>query len=127
MVSTKKQVDTMHSKTLQRRRHSDDLKAQVLHECSQPGASVAAIALSHNLNANLVHKWRHRALRDLVAPQPPAPPPFIALPVHPVPEPAPVPPADIRIELRRGAATVSVSWPVSAAGECAAWLQEWLR
>jgi len=55
MVSTKKQVDTMHSKTLQRRRHSDDLKTQVLRECSQPGASVVAITLRHNLNANLVH------------------------------------------------------------------------
>jgi transposase len=43
------------------------------------------------------------------------------------PEPTPTPPADIRIELRRGAAMVSVSWPVSAASECAAWLREWLR
>ena len=127
MVSTKKQVDTMHSKTLPRRRHSDDLKAQVLHECSQPGASVAAIALRHNLNANLVHKWRRRARRNLVAQQLPAPAPFIALPMHPVSEPASVPPADIRIELRRGATTVSVLWPVAAAGECAAWLREWLR
>ena len=127
MVSTKKQVDTMHSKTLPRRRHSDDLKAQVVRECSRPGASVAAIALSHNLNANLVHKWRRLAAGDLAAQQPPAPAPFIALPVPSVPEPSPTPPADIRIELRRGAATVSVSWPVSAAGECAAWLREWLR
>ncbi len=127
MVSTKKQVDTMHSKTLQRRRHSDALKAQVLHECSQAGASVAAIALSHQLNANLVHRWRRLAARDLAAQQPPAPAPFIALPVYPAAEPAPVPPADIRIELRRGATTVSVNWPVAAVGECAAWLQEWLR
>jgi hypothetical protein len=39
------------------------------------------------------------------------------------------PPAagDIRIELRRGASTVTISWPAQAAGECAAWLREWLR
>jgi transposase len=24
---------------------------------NRPGASIASIALSHNLNANLVHKW----------------------------------------------------------------------
>jgi len=34
---------------------------------------------------------------------------------------------DIRIELRRGATTVSIAWPGAAAGECAAWLREWLR
>ena len=119
----------MQSKTLTRRRHSDDLKAQVLRECSKPGASVAAIALAHGLNANLVHKWRRRAARRS-EPQPvpqPSPPPFIALPMLAAPGPTPTPPADIRIELRRGAATVSVNWPVSAASECAAWLREWLR
>ena len=117
----------MKSKTLPRRRHSDDLKAQVLRECNEPGTSVAAVALRHSLNANLVHKWRRHAQCDLAARQSPAAAPFIALPVYPVPEPVPALAADIRIELRRGAATVSVSWPVSAAGECAAWLKEWLR
>lgn len=116
----------MESKTPTRRRHSDDLKAQVLHECSKPGASVAAIALSHGLNANLVHRWRRLAACESEALRAPIAP-FIALPLMPPAPPAPPPPADIRIELRRGAATVSVSWPVSAAGECAAWLREWLR
>lgn len=32
-----------------RRRHSEELKAQVLAECAQPGASVAAVALAHSL------------------------------------------------------------------------------
>jgi transposase len=34
---------------------------------------------------------------------------------------------DIRIELRRGATTVAISWPAQVAGDCAAWLREWLR
>jgi uncharacterized protein (DUF433 family) len=34
------------------------LKARVLAECMQLGASVAEVAMSHGLNANLVHKWR---------------------------------------------------------------------
>ncbi|WP_339437805.1 transposase, partial [Pseudomonas sp. EL_65y_Pfl1_R32] len=40
-----------------RRSYSKSFKAQVIQECAQPGASIASIALSHNLNANLVHKW----------------------------------------------------------------------
>jgi hypothetical protein len=37
------------------------------------------------------------------------------------------PPADIRIELERSGVSVSVSWPVSAAAECATWVREVLR
>ena len=41
-----------------RRVHSAEIKLKVLAECRQPGASVAAVALAHGLNANVVHKWR---------------------------------------------------------------------
>lgn len=34
---------------------------------------------------------------------------------------------DIRMELKRGALGVSIAWPISEAGECAAWLRELLR
>lgn len=47
----------MHPKTLIRRKHSPEFKAQVLAACRQPGASIAAIALAHGLNSNVVHKW----------------------------------------------------------------------
>ncbi|AZE56906.1 Mobile element protein [Pseudomonas synxantha] len=40
-----------------RRSYSKSFKAQVIQECAQPGASIASVALSHNLNANLIHKW----------------------------------------------------------------------
>lgn len=33
----------------------------------------------------------------------------------------------IRLELRRGASSVSLQWPATAAAECGAWLREWLR
>jgi transposase len=120
----------MHSKAATRRRHGDELKAKVLIECDQPGASVAAVAQAHGLNANLVHKWRRerrpqlpaneaRPIADKVAGA------FVALqlPAPPTPQPAP----DIRIELRRGATTITIAWPGQAAGECAAWLGQWLR
>ena len=117
-----------HSKLPARRRHSDELRAQVLSECAQASASVAGIALAHGLNANLVHKWRRQAhqLQACGALQTSARPEFIALALPPAPTTAPMQP-DIHMELRRGAATMSIRWPVAAAPECAAWLREWLR
>lgn len=41
-----------------RRRYDACLKQQILAQCAEPGASVARIALSHGINANVVRKWR---------------------------------------------------------------------
>ena len=123
----------MELKTAARRRHGAELKARVLSECDRPGASVAAIALAHGLNANLVHKWR-RAARRLASQSPAAPAiglaPFMALPLTAaptLPEAAVLAPPEIRIELRRAALAVNVRWPVAAADQCAALLRELLR
>jgi transposase len=121
-------MDTMEHATRKKiRQHPAALRQQVLMECEQPGASVARVAQSHGLNANMVHAWRRQQRVASPAPDTGAPAPgpqFIALPL-----PASTAGAlqDIRIELRRGATTVSVSWPGRAASDCAAWLREWLR
>lgn len=122
----------MHSKSASRRRHSVELRAQVLAECDAPGASVAAVAQSHGLNANLVHKWRRgpgSAKSATVVRSPDfgenAGGAFVALQLPAAQVSAAV--AAIRIELRRGATTVHIAWPSEAAGECVAWLREWLR
>jgi transposase len=120
----------MQFKPDSRRRHGADLKALVLSECERPGASVAAIAMTHGLNANLVHKWRRKirfagqntAASELA--------PFIALPLTTAlmpPDLAASAPPEIRIELRRAALTVNITWPVDAADKCAALLRELLR
>lgn len=120
----------------QRRRHSAAFKAQVLAACSEPGASVAAVALSFGLNDNLVHQWRRgrgaSPVRSATTVAEPAPE-FVALSL-PTPTPAPAPsptaaaPAEtIRLELKRGALGVSIVWPISAATDCAAWLRELLQ
>jgi len=119
----------MHSNAVRRRRHGNDLKTRVLAECTEPGASVAAVAQSHGLNANLVHKWRRErrqpaAVETTVSENDDAGG-FIPLQLPQPAMPAVVP--DITIELRRGATTVKVVWPAPAAGECAAWMREWLR
>ena len=128
----------MLSKQTLRRRHSAEFKAKVGAACDEPGASVAAVALANELNANLVHKWRRgRELR----PTPAAGvagskvPEFVALSLpSSVPAPAaqpPVPRPDaqhIRVAIDRGGSgRVQVSWPLAGAAQCAAWLRELLR
>ena len=107
------------SKKITRRRHSAELKALVLSECAQPGASVAGVALSHGINANVVHKWRRLAGA--------APLPVASFVPVALPAPTCAAPADIRMELRRGATTMTISWPAAAAVDCAAWMRELLR
>ena len=45
-----------------KRRHSAAFKRKLLELVEQPGASVAAVALEHGVNANLVFKWRRAKL-----------------------------------------------------------------
>ena len=122
----------MGTKRVTRRRHSAEFRAEVVHACREPAASVAAIALRSGLNANLVHRWLSadgRSLagatrsRSAATTRPGAE--FMALQL-PQPTAAAAWP-DIRVELRRGASTITVSWPVQGGGACAAWLREWLR
>ena len=114
-----------------RRRYSAEVKAQVMAECDVPGASVAKVAMAHGINANVVHRWRQLAREDgTAAPQEALMPPADTGGFVPVPLPAPSVPApvdDVRIELHRGTTTVKVTWPMSAAAECGAWLREVLR
>ena len=107
------------SRKIVRRRHSAELKAQVLRECAQPGASIAGVALSHGINANVVHRWRRFSA---AAPLPDASFVPVALPA-----PSCAAPAEIRMELRRGATSMTITWPAAAAADCAAWMRELLR
>ena len=123
----------METKRVARRKHSAQFRAEVLQACRQADASVAAIALRNGLNANVVYRWLREDVRGVdtgagshaaINTRPGAE--FIAVQMPP-PAVAAAPP-EIRMEVRRpGAVTVTVSWPVQCAGECAAWLREWLR
>lgn len=136
----------------QRRVHGAEFKAQVLAECQQPGASVAAIALAYGLNINLLRKWlvgRGIKRTGLEAPRtlsckPVAPDDtttaqlqFIPVKITPAtvgaavsvaaaaaPEQLEPPVAEIHVELSRGATRLSVRWPSAQAAACAAWLHE---
>ena len=109
-----------------RRLHSDEFKADAVAAASQPGVSMASVALARGVNANLLRRWVReaelppgKALTEAA----PAAPAFV--PVR-LPEPV-APVGEIRIDLRRGATTVTVAWPVAAAAECAQWVREVLR
>ncbi|CAG0995601.1 hypothetical protein BURK2_02651 [Burkholderiales bacterium] len=124
-----------------RRRHGAELKAAVLAECEVPGASVAAVALEHGLNANLVRKWlvgRGIKRTGLPAPRVASVPatsstPVIATPASFVPVQLPPPPSapvaakDMKVQLRRGATTVTLSWPAESAGELMTWMRELVK
>lgn len=108
-----------------RRRYSAGTKAEVMAECDQPGASVAKVAMAHGINANVVHRWRQLA-REGKAATPARTGEFIALPLAVPPGPATTA-AEIRVELRRGPVTMTVTWPAGAAADFAAWTRELLR
>ena len=113
-----------------RRKHSAEFKAHVVAACSKPGVSSASVAMANGINANLVRRWVKDAegeqedVEAVVAPKAVQPP---AAKFVPLPLPSPAPVSDVRIELQRGATKVVVTWPATAASECAAWLRELLR
>lgn len=113
-----------------RRRYSVEFKAQVVAACRRPGVSLAAIALDHWLNANLLRRWVEQAEGNARVPVASS---DVAVPSAQAPAFVPVPldtmnvrPAEIRVEVRRANQSITISWPISEAAQCAAWLREWL-
>ena len=120
--------DIVGQRPVRRRRHSAEFKAQAVTACMQPGVSIAAVALHNRLNANLLRRWVADQEEQDMAAQ--ARQTMMVSPAEFVPLQLPAlaaPVQDIVIEVRRGAAQVTVRWPSSAAAHCATWLQGWLR
>lgn len=122
-----KQVDTVGgSLTLKQRApkrvYEVSFKAQVVAECGRTGASIAGVAMSHGVNANIVHRWldeyeagigwAKRVAREAQ---------FVAIAMEP--PPAEVSQALLRshieIEVTRGKSRIAIKWPVDAASACA--------
>jgi transposase-like protein len=113
--------------TKPRRRYTRAFKLQVLTEARQPGESLAAVAVRHGLNPNMVHKWRKTLQRS-------AQNEFLRLP-------APTPNAQtasiasssagqhdtIRMEVPTPQGQLVVHWPVRQLPESIAWLQALTR
>ena len=127
MYTIEENVDVQRTR---RRRHTAEFNAQAVSACMQPGISIAAVALHYRLHANLLRRWVAVEEELDVAAQARqamtvSPPEFIRLQL---PNPASASAMqDIVIEVRRGAALVTIRWPSSAAADCGSWLQGWLR
>lgn len=107
-----------------RRYYSNELKAEIVKSCAQPGASLAAIALSHGINANIVHRWVRERGADLTVQAPQNG--FVEVSLKPRNEPE-LTHRFIEIEFRRGMSSASVRWPSEASDACVALLRDWLR
>ncbi|MCI1010983.1 transposase [Pseudomonas oryzihabitans] len=107
----------------ERRSYSKSFKAQIIAECAQADTSIANVALTHNLNANLVHKWiRVHGQKNLALQTA-----FIPVKAGPSIATHQVLPAAIRIEVPHSKGVVVVSWPAENAAACSAFLRDLLR
>ena len=118
------------------RTYTAEFKAQLVAACQQPGASIAALAGQHGMNANVLHRWlkehahdgRHQlngsdpSLKVNTTANAPA---FIPITLPAVLHEATGP--ELKVELRKGALSMTVCWPVSAAAEFAQWTKSVLK
>jgi len=96
-----------------------------MQECRQSGASVAGVALSRGINANIVHRWLREYSQTALVVQSQA---FVPVTLdEPAPGSAPQAAPDIRVEVQRANAMIVVKWPLQGSAACTAWLREWLR
>lgn len=54
-------VDGIRTNRTGRRTYAPEFKRTVVEACAAPGTSLAAVALAHGINANLVRRWVVRA------------------------------------------------------------------
>ena len=125
------------------RTYSAQFKADLVAACQRPGASIAALAMQHGMNANVLHRWlkeyeqgRHRLgnADAATAADHPVKPTFIPIALA-APEPEGPSQASantavagsIRIACCRNGLTITVDWPLAGANECAQLLREVLR
>ncbi len=117
----------MRSSKRIRRTHTPEFKAKLVAECLQPGASLAAVALAHQINDNLLRAWVRNATDANKLP-PPKRPPEAAPRIVPVQLTAPMEPLPIvRIHIQHGNTQIHLEWPLASIGACSEWLRGFLR
>ena len=117
----------MASPLRRRRTHSPAFKAMLVAKCREPGASVAAVVMAHQINDNLLRAWvRKAATAEPTRTSPTIPDASRLVPVQ-LAAPAVETEAPIRIHIQHGNTQIHVEWPVASASLCREWLQGWLR
>ena len=126
-------IDSAPTLKKPRRTFTAEFKHQLIQQCQQPDTSVAKVAMQHQVNANLLHKWIRQSRSMVPSLTPPSIPQTDFLPVilHPTPvrheaPPPPVPEkkvvAHIRIPLHEEPGSVrgqmiEIDWPVESVTE----------
>jgi transposase-like protein len=128
--------DSEISRSTNRRTHrtyTPEFKAQLVAACQLPGASIAALAGLHGMNANVLHRWLKEHQRcgshqlveagmHAAADVPSRSPAFIPLTLPPAPKEQ-----GVKIELRKGALSMVITWPLSAGADLASWTSAILK
>jgi transposase len=114
------------------RTYTPAFKAELVAACQQPGTSIAALASGHGMNANVLHRWLkehgrtgcHRTIesqQSIDHGPSPAAPAFVSLHLpNAVSEPVAT---QLQIQVRKGALSMTVTWPVHAAADFAHFAQ----
>jgi transposase-like protein len=146
IVCTQQIVDTMLkdseiSRYAARRTHrtyTREFKAELVAACQEPGTSIAALAGAHAMNANVLHRWLKEharsgchsrlgsgnANRSNMALQSQVP---AFIPVQ-LPAPGLEPAAQaIKVDIRKGALTMTITWPAAASADFASWAASILK
>jgi transposase-like protein len=116
-----------------RRRYSQEFKQRILAEARQPGASLAAVAVRHGLNPNMVHKWRQALQRSGQSEFLRLPAPANNAPATGSTPTSTAAPCDakhldtIHMEVPTPQGQLVVHWPVSHLPESIAWLRALTR
>lgn len=114
------------------RTYTPAFKAELVAACQQPGTSIAVLANSHGMNANVLHRWLKEHARTRCHQTNTSPPPstpdsapsmseFIPLRLPSTTPEAVV--AELKVELRKGALSMTVTWPMYAAADYAHFAQ----
>ncbi len=125
--------DSLRGRT--RRTYSASFRAELVEQCRQVGVSCSAVAIAHGMNPNVLRRWIKEAgsvggaapavLTPMSVDVQSA---FMPLPLTTVAARAPsVAAADVRIEIQRNGATISVMWPACRLEDSVAWVREILR
>ncbi|MDN3988929.1 transposase [Zwartia vadi] len=116
-----------------RQRYSKEFKDSVITEALQPHVSIAAVALSHGLNANLLRRWikdstpsyvgknQTRLLSVDESSSIQAVPGFLPVNV-PGERASKLEGRYIEIEVQKGSLSLRLQWPVELSSACSAWL-----
>ncbi|QOW42008.1 transposase (plasmid) [Acinetobacter indicus] len=132
-------IDTAPTLKKPRRTFTAEFKHQLIQQCQQPDTSVAKVAMQHQINANLLHKWIRQSRSIPPALATPSSPQTDFLPVmlHSTPAKQEAPPlsvpekntvAHIRIPLHQKQCSardqvIEIEWPVESAKELLLLLQ----